>query len=668
MNRDRVKEIIRERIPCTEYLKRSKGRLFCCPMCGSGDGKNGTGAVSYYRQTNTWHCFSCNAGGDVIDLCRQQTGEDYNGALSLLAARLGLTIDAPAKEHAPQPPADETAAPPVIFSGAGKGILPPEEKAENSASQELTEPPADFTEYYRDCVARLGDPPAAAYLNSRGISTETAAKYWVGFDPAADPARSGHPCPRIIIPTSKGHYVGRSIDPETPKQFAKMNNKGGRSSIFNGRALYAQDVQEVFITEGAFDALSIIEAGSSALALNSTANADALVKMLENRRTNATIILCLDNDDAGRKATETLRDGLQRLNISFITANICAGYKDPNEALTENRAAFFDAVDQARIRTAAKPDNIALYIDSFMSEDIHRFKRDKKTGFCNLDLEAGGLYSGLYVLAAISSLGKTSFALQLADQLAEQGNDVVFFSLEQSRLELVSKSIARRTAIADHKNAVTSLSIRRGYLPQHVLDAADAYKAAAGDRLSIIEGNFTCDTTFIGDYIRQYIRKNDVRPVVIVDYLQILQPPEDANTRSTKETIDSSVTALKRLSRDLDLTIIAVSSVNRQNYLTPIDFEALKESGGIEFTADVVWGLQLQCLNDPLFEKEKSIKEKRDRIKAAKAATPRKIELLCLKNRYGKANYSCYFNYYPANDLFLEDNAASSAWHNAARS
>ena len=126
---------------------------------------------------------------------------------------------------------------------------------------------------------------------------------------------------------------------------------------------------------------------------------------------------------------------------------------------------------------------------------------------------------------------------------------------------------------------------------------------------------------------------------------------------SAKETVDSTVTELKRISREHDLTVFVISSVNRANYLAPIDFEALKESGGIEYTADVIWGLQLQCLNDDLFSNPNTkIKEKRQKIREEKAANPRKIELLCLKNRYGIANFSCGFNYYPALDLYTQAN------------
>ena len=111
---------------------------------------------------------------------------------------------------------------------------------------------------------------------------------------------------------------------------------------------------------------------------------------------------------------------------------------------------------------------------------------------------------------------------------------------------------------------------------------------------------------------------------------------------------------------DFQIPVIAISSVNRANYLTPIDFESLKESGCIEFTADVIWGLQLECLNNTVFEKASNIKEKRDLIKKEKSSNPRKIELVCLKNRYGVSNFSCYFDYYAKNDLFVERTSSIS--------
>lgn len=656
MEREQAKQEIKRSISCKDYLQKSKGGNNNCPFCGSGTGPHGTGALHFYPKTNTFTCFHCRKSGDVIDLIMQADKVDYNQALQNAAAMCGITID----EHAPQAPygAESRKADKV---NADKENTP--KNATQSVAEPIVEQPEDLTAYYRACKQRLSDPAAVSYLSARGISVETAAAAYIGFDPLSDPAKSNHPTPRIIIPTSKTHYVGRRVD--GVKDYAKMNNKGGVPGIFNAAALY-KDNEYVFVVEGAFDALSLMEIGTAAVAINSTSNADKLIKMLEEKPTKATLVICLDNDEDPRtkehteKAERVLLDGLKRLNISSIKADICGKYKDPNEALTGDKKAFMAAVQKV---TITKPDNVTSYIDDLMIWEINSQAKyaDRKTGFDNLDKESGGLYPGLYVIAAISSLGKTTFSHQIADNLATAGHDVLFFSMEQSRLELVTKSITRTMAQKDKKAAVTSLEIRKGNLSDQVKTAAIKYKNAVGDRMNIIEGNFNCNISFIGEYIRNYVRRNESSPIVFVDYLQILQPVEDARRASIRETIDSTVTELKRLSRELNLTVFVISSVNRSNYLTPIDFESLKESGGIEYTADVIWGLQLKCLNDPVFAEEKKIKEKREKIRIAKAATPRQIELVCLKNRYGRSSYNCYFDYYSALDLYEPNYAVGFA-------
>lgn len=677
MNREAAKQEVRNSWKRL-YPADRKGKGIVCPLCGSGSGTHGTGITENPKKPGQLKCWSCNFQGDIIDLIQQETGADYNTALKNAAAELGIEID-PYRQSAAADFADDgddrpaqnaQNAPKTDFKESddkktGQQDKTPQRGAEEATAANVT----DYTEYYKECNARLSDPAALSYLQARGISELVADAYYLGYDPEwisptvrkSQAAKGSEwtpaPTARIIMPISKNHYIARAISPDVQKEFAKMNETGGgKTAIFNRRALYG-DREAVFLVEGVFDALSIIEAGAAAVALNSTSNADKLIKQLEQEPTRATIILCLDNDEPGKKAAAVIKDGLTRLNISYVTADITGRYKDPNDALKGDRAAFEAAIQTAEAQTAAKPDNVSNYIDNLMQGEIARLKAaaDRKTGFEVLDRKSGGLYPGLYVIAATSSLGKTTFSLQIADNLAAAGHDVLFFSMEQSRLELVSKSLARITAQQDKETAVSSLTIRKGYAPEALRAAAAQYKETIADRLSIIEGNFNCNISFIGDYIRRYIRRNQCSPIVFIDYLQILQPAEENRRMTVKETVDNTVTELKRISREHDLTVFIISSVNRANYLTPIDFESLKESGGIEYTADVIWGLQLQCLNDPLFDDpQKKIKEKRQKIRQEKARDPRQIELLCLKNRYGIANFSCGFDYYPAHDLFVQ--------------
>ena len=661
MNRNDAAREVKRRY--AEYLKPAKKKGTCiCPLCGNGTGEDGDGmAIDPSGDGTQLKCFKCGFYGDIVDLYQQEHNCDVGRAFAEMYKFFNITIDAPESRTEPRK--------------VTQGINVP--LATENAPESRTEPKTgkpNFVSYYKKCISHITDQAARQYLTFRGISEETAARFWLGFDPAADPANAPgaagdeykpHPCPRLIIPFDESHYMGRSILEETPKAFRKLNNKKINDNdtvpLFNKAALYNASERPVFITEGAIDALSIIEAGGEAVATNSTGNIKKILEELKKKRTRSTLILCLDKDEGGQSATKELADGLRGLNISYILFDVCGAYKDANEHLTNNISAFVEAVAAAE-RAVIQPDNVLDYVRSLMGEEIESLKaqRDRKTGFCNIDAEAGSIYAGLYAVGGISSVGKTSFIYQMCDQMAAQGQHVLFFSMEQSRLELVSKSISRQTAKNNPNTAVSSIQIRTGARGENISRATAEYLQSVGNRMSIIEGNFNCTVGFISDYVKDYIRNNGgIKPVIVIDYLQVLKAEKDPETgrkpTDTKQIVDYNVTELKRMSRSLDLPIFVISSVNRSNYLAPIDFEAFKESGGIEFSCDVCWGLQLTAIHDPIFDSEikAKIKEKREVMARAKEAIPREIELVCLKNRFGKCRYTAEFTYYPQYDYFV---------------
>ena len=147
-------------------------------------------------------------------------------------------------------------------------------------------------------------------------------------------------------------------------------------------------------------------------------------------------------------------------------------------------------------------------------------------------------------------------------------------------------------------------------------------------------------------------------PVICLDYLQIVPSSKE----SIKLGVDDSVRKLKKFQRDTNSTFIVISSFNRANYTQGVSFESFKESGNIEYTADVVWALQLNILNSI---NPNNIADSRKKIDDAKRQQPRQIQLKCLKNRQG-TNYDCFFNYFSAHDYFepcekfVDSNSASS--------
>lgn len=304
---------------------------------------------------------------------------------------------------------------------------------------------------------------------------------------------------------------------------------------------------------------------------------------------------------------------------------------------------------------AIKQHNLAEYLSRQFKSDIQSFKESGrlKSGFANLDAVTN-LYPGLYFIGAIPSLGKTTITHQMCEQIAEAGTPVLFFSLEQSTLELVSKSISRFIAKTDAANGLSSLQVRRSDPSDPRIESAIEGCMPYFDNITIIECSFRATIDDIVHTVQDYIAQHKKKPVVVIDYLQVIQPSPEMRM-TAKETVDYHVKILKELQSDNQLTMIVISSLNRQNYMTAIDFESFKESGGIEYTADVVWGLQFQCIHEEIFSSTSKINKKRQRIKEAKREIPRKIELVCLKNRFGISSYTCQFDYYANFDWFRPD-------------
>ena len=296
----------------------------------------------------------------------------------------------------------------------------------------------------------------------------------------------------------------------------------------------------------------------------------------------------------------------------------------------------------------ADPSNIINFHNYFAKNFVANVENQKKyanrsTGFANID-EKQFFSPGLYVLGAIPACGKTTFAWQLLEQLARNGEPCIFCSYEMSALELFSKSVARALYEQNPFTTVTAAQIRRGNLSPDVLDVAAQF-TKSNLPLKVIElQNETVDDLL--NLLRPMCIGVEKAPVVCIDYLQIIPSDKDI----AKLGVDDTVRKLKKFQRDTSTTFIVVSSFNRTNYFSPVSYESFKESGNIEYTADVVWGLQLDIMNR-LRGKDAGVV--RQAVDEAKKAVPREVQLKCLKNRQG-TNYDCSFFYFAAYDIFID--------------
>lgn len=668
MNREQAREYLNAH--AKDLLTPDKSRKgFICPICGSGGGSKGTGITT--KDGIHFTCWAgCFTNSDIIDIIGQRDGlTEYRDKLEAACKEAGIAVEAPSSYRRTTARED--------FSEVEENQNQPkteQDKHSDIHTTAYTQPQqaeADYSAYYAECHSRIA---FTDYPQKRGLSAEVLERFNIGFDPGwkhpkvVAEGKNPPATPRLIIPTSASSYLARDTRAEIPepqRQYSK--SKVGKVHIFNLDAL--EDAgKPIFVVEGEIDALSIIEVGGNALALGSVSNAERLLKVLEGRKPKQPLIIAMDNDEAGNKAAKTLADGLEKQGLTFYRRNPCEGYKDANEALQKDRESLRAAVEaannageeerEAYLQTSSAA-NLQSFIDGIAaSVDTPCIS----TGFFNLDsMLDGGLYEGLYIMGAISSLGKTSLALQICDQIAKAGTDVLIFSLEMARAELMAKSISRHTFIIAHEQypaakdaekanriSKTGRGITDGkryinYSKEErelINSAVKAYSEYAG-RIFISEGVGDIGVDQIRETIERHIRITGRKPLILVDYLQILAPYSDRAT--DKQNTDKAVLELKRISRDFKTTVIAISSLNRMSYKDAISMEAFKESGAIEYSADCLIGLQLKGAGKKDFNATEE--KKKD---------PRTIELIILKNRNAAVGDGATLEYYPRFNFFEE--------------
>ena len=312
----------------------------------------------------------------------------------------------------------------------------------------------------------------------------------------------------------------------------------------------------------------------------------------------------------------------------------------PNDIIAKAQSSFNQISSNYTPSTQSSFSN--FFANHFQNE-IENMKNyaERKTGFHNID-QHQFFSPSLYVIGATPATGKTTFCWQLLEQLARHDETCIFCSYEMSKLELFAKSLARELFLRDSKTALTAAQIRRGGASNAMHEVLLDY-ANLGLNFSLLELQDESIDDLLA-LLRPLCHDKNKAPIVCLDYLQIVPSSKD----STKLGVDDSVRKLKKFQRDTNTTFIVISSFNRQNYTQPVSFESFKESGNIEYTADVVWALQLFALNSI---NSFNISEARQKIEQAKKQQPRQILLKCLKNRQG-TNYECFFQYFSAHDYF----------------
>lgn len=218
-----------------------------------------------------------------------------------------------------------------------------------------------------------------------------------------------------------------------------------------------------------------------------------------------------------------------------------------------------------------------------------------RTGFTDLDYITSGLQrSDLILVAARPAMGKTAFALSMAEYIAVKSKvPTAVFSLEMSDVQLVKRMMAMDASIDLHAiNTGDLTGAEWESLIESVQNIAES-KLFLIDNLSGLTINDICSKC------RKLKLEHDLS-LVIIDYLQLIDAGK--RTESRQQEIASISRTLKSLARELNIPIVALSQLNRGVELREDKrpkLADLRESGAIEQDADIVMFLYRDEVYNP---------------------------------------------------------------------
>lgn len=591
--------------------RQKKG--YICPICGNGSGSDGDGMTENRRSPNHYSCWrGCFKNADPIEIIALQLGLDPNSGEAMRAAYDRYGIDSKAE---PTPKAQEVQ------------VVQDAQEAQ----------PQDYTEYFKRTAAGITSEPAQQYLSLRGISTETAQLLRWGYDPTwKSPAaiRDGKNPPasaRLIIPTSRSSYLARATSATVEKKYQKM--KEGTVHLYNLRSLYNTRGRACFVVEGEIDCASVLEVGGEAVALGSTSMKDKFIEACKEKPTGNLLLIALDDDEAGTEATKYLMKELKQLRIPAAAVDIRCGQNDPNDALTHDRAAFKRAVEKAE----ADQQPGAKLVNAFLQAVQTKQYEPMPTGLQILDDIIGGgfLRQTLVMMGAAPGMGKSYFAQQLFEGMAQQGHNVLYFNLEMSREQMLARSFSRIARVREN-GRMTAIDVLQGYkwtdYQRGIMErTADYYAHTIAPHIAYNPGGGTAQLDEILQQMEAAAQRatnaGKEAPLIVLDYLHLLRgdPREDAQT-----TVKRAVDAFKDYAMKYNSIVFVILAFNRaSNKEGKVSQESGRDSSAVEYGADLMLGLNYAKLETGEVDSELVQKIRED--EKNKEQIPYKLKVL--KNR-----------------------------------
>ena len=620
MTKQEIRQAINGR-PLTDFVAlerspRAGANMYACPVCGSGTGRNKTGALKIDPHSYRVMCFSGK-------LCFTDRGEDTLGALRTIwkcseaeaFEKAGYTLD-----NSPQP----------------------EQKKYNEYKkhfeQKESKPQADYTNFYREAhEALLKSPEALEYLHGRGISDESIERFNLGYCAAwkhsttlENEKKYNKTFPgtkRIIIPRTKRTYQTRRIDEPANEFEAKYAKQveGRQKDLFNLEALEAGETP--WIVEGELDAISLLQAGAEAVVgIGAITNTGRILEEAK-KHPEKVYLLALDNDppkeDGSRPGQEAQAKLAQDMEAAGLVGNVlkAAFYgdaKDGNEAFVKDPEALGRKIalieagakqlkkdrDEKRRAELEKRTGAGM-LQSFVKEVKTRQFEPIPTGIIDIDraTEGGFTRRTLVLISGAPGLGKTALAQLITENIAATGRDCLFLNLEMDRNQLLARSVSRN-AWTEEKADISPLKALRGYewteeQEGQVNRALERLEAGIAERLTYNPDELTNDLNIILQVMEAETMRIKAAgreaPIICIDYINLV----DAGERDATEGLKKVIFTLKDFAKRNNTVVIGINATNRAANKTGMaTLEDGRDTSAVEYSGDLMLGLSFAAIED----------------------------------------------------------------------
>ena len=327
---------------------------------------------------------------------------------------------------------------------------------------------------------------------------------------------------------------------------------------------------------------------------------------------------------------EIVRDHSQARKLILAAGEIVEkGFEDSVEVrdyLDDAEAKIFEVTQR---KDKSGPEAMKGLVKKVFKSLDERFKSSGgvtgvPTGFDDLDSRTAGLQpTELIILAARPAMGKTSFAMSLAQNAAISGGwPVLVFSLEMSSTQLAERMLCSEAR-------VDSSSLRRGQLQKQDMSNLTAAATSVSSAPIFIDDTPALSLREVRARSRRFRSDPTLFPrdgsgkkcgLIVIDYLQLMRGSPQAAKASREQEISEISRGLKGLAKELECPVLALSQLNRsleQRTDKRPQLSDLRESGAIEQDADVI----LFIYRDVVYNKD--------------SENPDVAEVILGKNRHG---------------------------------